>query len=331
MATIDPTLAARTRLRRRARGFFTLTERAHFLTATIPALVRLMRPRQWAKNLFVLAGLVFGEREVGGERVQTLFMHDTVIRALIAFVAFSLLSGAVYVLNDLRDVEQDRLHPVKRSRPLAAGEVSPWLATVTGLVLLLAGLAVSWHLSLGMVRVAAVYLALNLVYTYWWKHVVLLDIFCVASGFVLRVIAGVVAVQAITGPWILACTLFLSLLISLGKRRSEVILLGNGATGHRRTLGHYPLPFLDVLIILTSAMTVLAYALFTIESKRTIWLTATVPFVLYGVFRYLYLLYVVRSTESPEALILKDRPLLISGVLWAILAASLFAMHSPVP
>ncbi len=294
---------------------------------TLSALFRLMRPHQWLKNVFVFAGLAFGERVTStGDLEHVLSIGDPadIIRSsIVAFVVFCAISGVVYIFNDLKDVEQDRLHPQKRNRPLAAGEVSPVFAALFGALVLVAGLALAYWLSTGLFWIATAYLVINVVYTVWWKHAVILDIFSVASGFVLRVLAGVVAVDAVIGPWIVICTLFLALLISLGKRRSEVALLGENAGNHRKILIDYPLPFLDLLIVSTAGMTVMTYALFTFESGRGVALMFTIPFVLYGVFRYLYLLYVAGSTLPPEALVVKDRALLFTGVLWVALTAAL--------
>jgi len=282
---------------------------------TLVSLVRLMRPRQWIKNVFVLAAPVYGGQ---------LFVEESAARTLLAVALFCGISGGIYILNDVNDVEQDRQHPVKRTRPLASGEVSPWLAAPVGIAVLAGSLWGSYLLSFGMFVVGLSYLVINIVYTAWWKHVVVLDILCVASGFVLRVVAGALAVDVVIRPWILACTLFLALLISLGKRRSEAILLGSNAGNHRRILGDYPLPFLDVLIIIVAAMTMMAYSLFTFESGRPMHLMMTIPFVLYGVFRYLYLIFVRNVTESPEVLFLRDKPLLLTATLWGVLSAFLF-------
>ena len=286
-------------------------------------LVKLIRPRQWAKNVFVLAGLVFGQLP-DGTYVLEHPLVDSLPRVAIAILAFIGLSSAIYVLNDLRDLQQDRLHPVKRNRPLASGRLARTPAIIFGLHLLALGLKGCYCLSTGVLAVGLAYVVINVLYTFFWKRVVILDVFCVSSGFVLRVVAGVLAVGAAIRPWILLCTMFLALLIALGKRRAELVLLGENSENHRPILGEYPLPFIDMLIVTASAMTVLTYALFTIESGRSAYLMATVPFVLYGVFRYLYLLYARGATEAPEVLVLRDRPLLFAGVAWAILAALLY-------
>lgn len=285
-------------------------------------LTRLLRPQQWTKNVFILAGLAFGQLPDGTYVLQHALV-GSLPRVAIAVLAFTALSGAVYVLNDLRDFRRDRLHAMKRHRPLASGRVSRVAAAPFAGLLLVVGLVACRALSTGLLAVGAAYVVINALYTLSWKRVVILDVFCVASGFVLRVVAGVMAVGAAMRPWILLCTMFLALLISLGKRRGEIVLLGEVSGKHRATLGEYPLPFIDMLIISASAMTVITYALFTIESGRSAYLLATVPFVLYGVFRYLYLLYVQGATEAFETLVLRDRPLLAAGVLWVVLVALL--------
>jgi 4-hydroxybenzoate polyprenyltransferase len=282
-------------------------------------LIYLMRPRQWTKNVFVLAGAVFGEQ---------LFIGRAVVHAVEAATLFTLLSASIYVLNDLRDRERDRLHPTKRDRPIAAGRITPLTAGIWGGILFTACMVTSWVLFPAVSVVFAVYVGINVLYTLWWKHVVVLDILSVASGFVLRVVAGALAVNVPVSPWFLICTLFLALLISLGKRRSEVVLLGDGASDHRTILEHYPRQFIDTLIIIVSTMTVIAYSLFTVGSGHGILLTATIPFVLYGVFRYLYLLYVQEVTDPPEVLVMKDKPLLADVILWVITAAAVYYMDA---
>ena len=288
------------------------------VTTMAGALVKLVRPRQWAKNVFVFAGVVFGGH---------LAVVEDVARAMAATLLFCLLSGAVYVLNDLRDISTDRLHPIKKNRPLAAGQVSLVVAGIYGIVLLAGSLTGFYFLSKGAWAFAIGYIVLNIFYSTWWKHVVVLDILSVAMGFVIRVLVGVLAVPVAIGEWIVICTLFLALLISLGKRRSEVVLLGNQAAEHRKILGHYPLQFLDTLIVITSSMTVITYSLFTIDGGHGKQLLLTIPFVLYGVFRYLYLVYVLESTDAPEVMVLRDRPMLINGVLWGLVAAALFNVN----
>jgi 4-hydroxybenzoate polyprenyltransferase len=282
-------------------------------------LIRLMRPRQWTKNIFVLAGAVFGEQ---------LFIESAMIHAVAATALFTLLSASIYVLNDLRDRERDRLHPTKRDRPIAAGRISPVTAGAVGFALFVVSMTASWVVFPEVSAVFAVYAAINVFYTLWWKHIVVLDILSVSSGFVLRVVAGALAVNVPVSPWFLICTLFLALLISLGKRRSEVILLGDDASGHRTILDHYPRQFIDMLIVIVSTTTVIAYTIFTIGSGHGALLMVTIPFVLYGVFRYLYLLYVQEVTDPPEILVMKDKSLLVDVILWVTTTAAIYYMEA---
>lgn len=278
-------------------------------------IIRLVRPKQWLKNLFVAAAPVYAG-QLG---------EPGAIGTTIAAVAlFCGLSAGVYIFNDFLDIERDRAHPVKRNRPFPSGEISPTLALPVGAVLLTGSLLGCAAISNGLLTIGAVYLAINALYSVWWKHVVVLDIMCVASGFVLRVLAGGFALGVPVRPWILICTLCLALLVSLGKRRSEVELLGENAAGHRRILNDYPASFLDVLIVVVAGMTLITYCLFTFDSGHSELLMLTIPVVLYGVFRYLYLLYVEKATEAPEALLLKDRPLLLASLLWAVMSVALF-------
>lgn len=288
--------------------------------STILAFVRLARPRQWIKNVFVLAAPVYG---------GALFNEDKLVNSILAVAIFCALSSGTYAFNDVKDVEQDRLHPKKRTRPLASEQITVAAAATFGAVLVAGSLAGGLFVSRGLFLAALCYLLINAGYTLWWKHVVILDIFSVASGFVLRVVAGALAADVVLRPWILVCTLALALLISLGKRRSELLLLGEGAGEHRPILGEYPLPFLDTLIVVASTMTLLAYSLFTFDSGHSRYLMTTIPFVLYGVFRYLYLLYVKGESDPPELIILRDVPMLVNGVLWGVLSAWLFYRNSP--
>lgn len=290
------------------------------MISTALNLLRLLRPRQWVKNVFILAAPLYG----GG-----LFVDETIVRTLLAVAIFCALSGGIYAFNDLKDVDQDRLHPRKRTRPLASGRIRPWMAVLFGAFLLCVSLAGALLVSRGLFWAALCYLVINTFYTLWWKHVVILDIFSVASGFVLRVVAGALAADVVLRPWILVCTLALALLVSLGKRRSEIVLLGGSAENHRRILSEYPLPFIDTLIIVASTMTVLAYTLFTFDSGHSHYLMTTIPFVFYGVFRYLYLIYVKGETDPPEVILLRDAPMLINGVLWGVSSAWLFYQNHP--
>ncbi len=281
--------------------------------ATWRALLKTMRPKQWTKNAFVFTALVFDRK---------LFYPDPLLRTVLAFVLFCLASSAVYLVNDLADMESDRQHPTKRFRPLAAGDLSPRVAAVAAgvLVLLAVGGAFAVHTGLGLVLSG--YLALQLAYSFLLKHLVIIDVMTVAAGFVLRVVAGVVVVQVERfSPWLYVCTTLLALFIAINRRRHELTLLADNAANHRRILDEYTLSFLDEMNSMVTASTVIAYSLYTfsapnLPSNHAMMLT--IPFVLYGLFRYLYLVHVKGEGGAPDELILRDLPLFLTVVLWVL-------------
>ena len=273
-----------------------------------------MRPRQWAKNLFVFAGLLFS---------QKLFTPLAVV-ALGAFVVFCALSGAIYLLNDVADRDRDRLHPRKRERPVASGRLSVRAAIAAAVTLIVLALAASLAISWPLAVVAVAYAALLTLYSAWLKHVVIVDVLVVASGFVLRAVGGAVAIGVEISGWLLICTILLALFLALGKRRHEYLTLGGGgAATHRPILAEYSAELLDQMIAVVTASTVTAYALYTMSPEtvakfHTHWLPASLPFVLYGVFRYLYLLYRRQLGGNPSELFLNDGPLLVNTALWLL-------------
>lgn len=272
-----------------------------------------LRPRQWVKNLFVFAGLIFG---------QQLF-SSAVWTALAAFAIFCALSGAIYLLNDVADRERDRRHPRKRERPVAAGRLSPARAVLIAAVLIAGGLAAAVAVSRGFAAVAVAYVALLGAYSAWLKHLVIADVLVVAFGFVLRAVAGALAVGVAISGWLIICTMLIALFLALGKRRHEVLTLGEEAREHRPILAEYSAPLLDQMIAVVTASTVTAYALYTMSPEtvakfHTHLLPATLPFVLYGIFRYLYLLYRRQLGGNPSELFLNDRALLVNSGLWML-------------
>lgn len=276
-----------------------------------------MRPWQWVKNLFVLTPLLFS---------KNLFAPVAVGQALAALILFCLISSSVYLLNDVKDCEQDRLHPQKRHRPLATGELSPEVALGAMVALLFFALAGAAMLSKTLVLVVFSYWLINLLYSAWLKHQVILDVFALAAGFVLRVMGGAVAIQVEMSHWLLLCTTLLALFLGFGKRRHELVLLGEEAEDHRQVLGEYNPGFLDMMIGVVSASTVMSYALYTVSEEtvrkfNTRGLLLTLPFVLYGIFRYLYLVYHKNGGGDPTQSLLSDRPLVITLCLWATVAA----------
>jgi 4-hydroxybenzoate polyprenyltransferase len=276
-----------------------------------------LRPGQWAKNLLVFAGVLFGLR---------LFDAAAVLRAIAAFSIFCLLSGVVYLINDVADRESDRQHPIKARRPIASGALPVPTALTAALLLGGAALAASFALGVPFFTVSVAYLALLALYSGPLKHIVIIDVLTIAIGFVLRAVAGALAVDVEISHWLLVCTILLALFISLAKRRHELVLLADGAASHRPILGEYSPYLLDQMISVVTASTLVAYVFYTISAETeakfgTAWLGLTIPFPLYGIFRYLYLVHQRDGGGSPADLLLTDRPLLICVTLWALTVA----------
>ncbi|MBI4507143.1 MAG: decaprenyl-phosphate phosphoribosyltransferase [Chloroflexi bacterium] len=273
-----------------------------------------VRPRQWTKNLIVYVGLIFALR---------LTELPLLVRATWAFVAFCALSSAIYLLNDVLDRERDRQHPLKCRRPIAMGKLRPPPALAAALLLALLGIVVAGALGGGFLALAAAYIGVMLVYNVWLKRVVLLDVFAIAAGFVLRAAAGAVAVGVPISPWLYVCTTLGALFIGFGKRRHELTLLADEAEEHRSVLREYTPAFLDVLIAVVSGSAVVAYSLYTFSAEnlpRNHAMMLTIPFLLYGTFRYLYLIHLRDAGGSPEEILLRDRPLLANIALWLVVA-----------
>ena len=287
----------------------------------LKALIRTMRPRQWVKNAVIFAALVFDKQL----RLDNL---PAVLRTFAGFVIFCVLSGVVYIINDIADVEADRQHPDKRNRPIASGvlPVRVALAFAIGLIVILFPLA--YLLSPAFALVALAYFTLNLAYSKWIKHIPLLDVFAIALGFVLRVAAGITLIQvARFSPWLYIVITLGSLYIGFGKRRSELALLAEGANNHRRVLDGYTIPLLDQFITIVSGTTIIAYSLYTFSAPNlpdNHLMMLTIPFVLYGVFRYLYLIQVKHSGGAPEDVLLSDRPLQATIFLWGVSVLLIF-------
>jgi 4-hydroxybenzoate polyprenyltransferase len=278
-------------------------------------LLKTMRPKQWTKNVFVLAALVFDDK---------LLVPHFLLRAVLAFVLFCAISGAVYLVNDLADMEKDRRHPAKRNRPLASGQLSPSVARVAAVVVSVGAVLLSLLLDWWFGIIALTYLLLMILYSFWLKNIVLIDVFTVASGFVLRVAAGVVIVRAARfSPWLYLCMVFGALFIAISKRRHELLLLNENANAHRSIFDEYSVPLLDDMIRLVTTSTAMAYSLYTFSAPNLPGnhaMMLTIPIVLYALFRYMYLVQVKGEGGTPEDLILEDRPLLLSVVLWGVAA-----------
>ncbi len=273
-----------------------------------------LRPDQWTKNLLVFAGLLFGQRLLDKVAAE---------RALAAFAVFCALSGVVYLINDIADRESDRQHPLKSRRPIASGAIGVGLAAAVAAVLCAGAIAASVMIGGRFAAVAIGYVALQALYSGFFKHLVILDVLALAIGFVLRAVAGAVAVDVEISHWLLVCTILLALFIALAKRRHELMLLADGAVGHRKILGEYSPYLLDQMISVVTASTLVAYIFYTISPETeqkfgTHWLWLTIPFPLYGIFRYLYLVHQREGGGSPAELLITDRPLLLCVALWGI-------------
>ena len=274
-----------------------------------------MRPVQWVKNVFVLAPIVFAEQ---------LDESAVLERAVLAVVAFCLAASAIYLFNDLRDREEDRRHPLKRHRPIAAGTL-PVPAAIAAAVGLAAGaLALAFYFGVVFSLLLGVYLAVNLLYSSGLKQIVILDVMAVASGYVIRVLAGAEAIDVEVSRWLLLCTIFLALFLIISKRRHELVLLADEASEHRAVLDQYNPAFLDQMINVVTASTVVSYALYAVDadtvrrfgSDRLVY---TVPLVLFGVFRYLFLIYQRQEKRNPTEAVLRDLPSVVNVMLWGLL------------
>lgn len=285
----------------------------------IRLLLKTMRPKQWTKNVFVWAALVFDVK---------LFQAQPFLRTLLTFVLFCLISGAVYIINDLVDVEKDRLHPHKRNRPLASGALNPRRAAGAAVLIVVVSLPLALWIDGGLTLILYGYLLLMIAYSFWLKNIVIVDVLTIAAGFVLRVGAGVAVISAERfSPWIYFCTVLLALFLGLGKRRQEIVLMEENSSNTRAILAQYTLRFVDEMLSLVSASTVMAYALYTFSAPNlpnSHAMMLTVPFVLYGLFRYLYLIHVKGETDPPDVVVLKDRPLQVDVLLFGVTVFLIF-------
>jgi len=279
---------------------------------------QLLRPTQWAKNLVLFAALIFSKH---------LFHAEEVAIVVVAFAAFCMVASGAYVMNDIRDCERDRQHPLKSRRPLPSGRVPRSTAVAVAIGLVTVGLIVAFALGVGFGLLTAFYFAMQVAYTFAVKDMVILDVMSIAAGFVVRAVAGGVVIGVPVSPWLIICTYLLALFLGFCKRRHELVLLEDRATEHRTSLREYSPYFLDQMIAVVTASTVVAYAIYTAspevrEKLGTDQLYLTIPFVLFGIFRYLYLVHQRELGGNPTQLLLSDQPLLIDVVLW-ILTASL--------
>lgn len=278
----------------------------------ISAFIKLLRPKQWIKNLFVFAPLIFAKH---------VFEYNYLITVLAAFVLFCLISSGVYILNDIIDCEKDRLHPKKKNRPIASGIVSKTEGGVLLLILLPLVLVASFFVDVYFGVVVLLYFVNNTLYSFKIKHMVILDVMSIAVGFLLRVIGGALVIRVDISPWILLCTLLLSLFLGFSKRRNELVVLEAGAENHRKILEEYSLEFIDNMLSIITASTVMAYSLYTFSTNNKNYnMMVTIPFVLYGIFRYQYIIYKKKEGGSPEETVLSDIPLIVTIALWGLLS-----------
>ncbi len=277
-----------------------------------------MRPKQWTKNLVLFAGVVFSRH----------FLSPSFLKhSFYGFLLFCALSGAIYVLNDVIDRKRDREHPVKRERPIASGALSPVLAVVVSTVIIGASIWISWFFGPEFFVISAVFIALNIAYSFALKDIVILDAFSISFSFLLRAAAGVAVLKPLVpevelSPWLLICTLFLSLFLAFCKRRSEMMLLEQ-AEGHRESLKEYSLRLLDQLVILSAGTALISYSIYTVwpgtvEKFGTMNLVYTIPFVVFGIMRYLYLVYQKNKGGDPSGVLIMERSILIDVFLWFV-------------
>ena len=278
-----------------------------------------LRVKQWIKNGFVFAGIIFDGQ---------LFNINALFSSILAFLVFCLLSSSVYFLNDIFDIEADKTHPVKKDRPIASGKISKSTAIFSAVLMSFSALTAAFLISKPFFFICILYFLINVLYSKWLKHIPILDVMVIASGFVLRVAAGVSVIQVERfSPWLYVVTTLFSLFIGFGKRRAELVLLSKNANNHRVVFEEYTISFLDQLITIVSSTTVLAYSLYSFSAPNlpeNHSMMLTIPFVLYGIFRYLYLVKVKQSGGAPEELVLNDRPLQFSVILYGISVLLIF-------
>jgi len=274
--------------------------------------IKELRPKQWTKNLLVFAALIFTIPDI---------TVNMVYAALAGFMLFSFVSGAVYILNDLVDLELDRQHPIKKNRPMASGNLPPAIAVSAGSILLLVSLVTSYYLNTWFGLILTVYFVLNVAYSFYLKNVVIIDVMVIATGFVLRAAGGAYVIDVPMTPWFIICTMLLALFLAISKRRHELTLVeAEGTQGdYRVVLNSYSTRLLDEMNSIVTTATIISYALFTFTSGRTLNLMWTIPLVIYGIFRYLYLIHIENKGGQPDEILLKDKPILITVLLYTVL------------
>lgn len=283
----------------------------------IIGILKTLRPKQWTKNLLIFAGIIFS---------KNLFQAELLGKVILAFFLFSLVSGCVYLINDISDIDEDRKHPKKKKRPLPSGEITIMQAKFFFLIIFVFSIGLSFWLSRDFGLIALLYFSINILYTFYFKQVVLLDVIFISFGFVLRAIAGAVVINVRISPWLILCTVLLALFLGFSKRRNEIIVLKDNAIKHREVLEDYSIEFLDQMITIVTSGTIVAYSLYTFYSNESIYLMLTIPFVIYGIFRYLYLIHQHGLGGHPEEILLSDKPLLFNIILWGSTASFIIYM-----
>ena len=285
----------------------------------LKALIKTMRLRQWTKNGFIFFGLIFDKQ---------LFLLEPFLRTLAGFLLFCLISSAVYLFNDVADLEADRNHPEKKYRPIASGQLPVNVATMSAILLTAVAIPLGYLLAPIFALILSLYLAINMLYSRWLKHVAILDVLIISSGFVLRVAAGVALITVERfSPWLYMLTILFSLYIGFGKRRAEMSLLSEGASAHRKVFEGYTIPLLDQYITIVSGMTIVAYSLYTFSAPNlpdNHSMMLTIPFVVYGIFRYLQLIQTGHAAGAPDEVALKDRGLQVTVLLWGLAVIAVF-------
>jgi 4-hydroxybenzoate polyprenyltransferase len=285
----------------------------------ILALLKTMRPRQWTKNMFIFAALVFDKQ---------LVIPNSVLRTLAGFVLFCFISSAVYIFNDLSDIEADRAHPDKKNRPIPSGKLPVSVAWAAGIVLVALSVGLGFLLSPVFAVVVGFYFVMNLAYSRWLKHILILDVLIIAAGFVLRVVAGVTLIHVERfSPWLYVVMSLLSLFLGFGKRRAELAVLADDAASHRKVLNGYTIPLLDQYIMIVSGTTIVAYSFYTFSAPNVPAnhsMMLSIPFVVYAIFRYMYLVEVKHAGGAPEEILLSDRPFQVGLALWALVVLIVF-------
>lgn len=273
-----------------------------------------LRPAQWTKNLIIFAAIIFS---------QNISNFDLLLKVITGFFSFSFLSGAVYILNDVHDIKEDKNHPLKSKRPIASGQLNKSIAVFTAILLSLLSLYTAFTLNSNFGYISTVYFLLMVLYTFLLKYIVIVDVIVISLGFLIRALAGALLIDVMISKWLIICTIFLTLLLGLCKRRSEMVNISEGGKATRKVLFEYSIDFLNQLITITTAAALMSYTLYTtdidvIGKFGTRNLIFTVPFVLYGIFRYLYLIYIKNSGENPEYIFLRDVPMIINFLLYTI-------------